>query len=57
MSLKKKQTPVPSIYLRGGRERESGGGRLLLGWVVGKADTLRDIALQAFYSCFEEGIF
>jgi hypothetical protein len=39
------------------RKGESGGGRLLLGWVMGEADTLRDIALQAFYSRFEKGLF
>lgn len=31
-------------------------GRLLLRWVVGKGDTLRNVALQAFYTSLEQGL-
>lgn len=39
------------------KKQRIGGGRLLLRWVVGEADTLCDIALESFYTSLEEGLF
>ena len=36
------------------QRKESLRGRLLLGWVVRKGDTLFDVAFQAFYTGLEE---
>lgn len=32
-------------------------GGLLLWWVVGELNTLRDVALESFYACLEENLF
>jgi hypothetical protein len=41
----------------GEKERETGGGRLLLRWIVCEADALCDVALQAFYGGLEKSLF
>ena len=38
------------------QRKERYRGRLLLGWVVREADTLFDVAFQAFYTGFEKDL-
>lgn len=40
-----------------GKEGETGGGRLLLWWVVCEADALCNVTLQAFHTGLEKGLF
>lgn len=57
---KKVYDPPFSPSISGKRSKlvkENGGVRLLLRWVVGEGDALRNVALQAFYTSLEECLF